>query len=68
MKKLIEKDFFRIDEVAEYFLVSDRTIMRWIEHGHLSSMKLNNVTRIPYQSVLKCKIGATVKNASATSQ
>ena len=51
---LPKKDLFRIDEVASYFSVTDRTIRLWIEHGHLGAKKISGVVRIPRESILEC--------------
>ena len=68
MEKLIDKDLFRVDEIAEYFSVTDRTVRLWIEHGHLKAERIGGSIRIPYQSVLDCRIGITVKNAARVNQ
>ena len=52
---LPKKDLFRVDEIASYFSVTDRTIRLWIEHGHLKSEKIVGSIRITRDSVLKCR-------------
>jgi excisionase family DNA binding protein len=42
----------RVEEVADYFSVTDRTIRLWIEHGHLESVKKVGTVRITRESVL----------------
>lgn len=57
MQKLPEKELLRVDEVAEYFSVTSRTIYLWIDHGHLKAEKTpTNTLRITRESVLKCRL------------
>ena len=51
---LPNKNFFRVDEVAKYFDVTERTIRLWIEHGHLQAKKIAGTVRIPKESILEC--------------
>ncbi len=53
---LPKKDLFRIDEVAQYFSITERTVRLWIEHGHLTAVKKGGTIRIPRKSVLDCHI------------
>lgn len=53
---LPEKALFRIDEVATYFDVTERTVRLWIDHGHLKAVKKAGVIRILRESILKCRI------------
>ena len=53
---LPEKALFRIDEVATYFSVTERTIRLWIEHGHLIAVKKGGIIRILRKSILDCHI------------
>ena len=53
---LPKKDLFRIDEVATYFDVTERTVRLWIDHGHLKAVKKAGVIRILRESILKCHI------------
>jgi len=52
MKDLPNKALFRVDEVAEYFDVTDRCIRLWIEHGHLKAQKIVGIIRIHRDSIL----------------
>ena len=52
MKDLPNKALFRVDEVAEYFSVTDRCIRLWIEHGHLKAQKIIGIIRIERDSIL----------------
>lgn len=58
---LPQKSLFRIDEVAAYFDVTDRTIRIWIEHGHLAREQINGIIRIPRESILTCRF-RSIKN------
>ena len=60
---LPEKDLFRVDEVADYFGVDERTIRLWIEHGHLVREKIVGVIRIPRESIIKCRFPKSEKNS-----
>jgi excisionase family DNA binding protein len=55
MNDLPNKALFRVDEVADYFSVTERCIRLWIEHGHLESEKIVGVVRITREAVLKCR-------------
>lgn len=52
---LPNKDLFRVDEVADYFGVTERTIRLWIEHKHLDAEKVVGIVRIARESILKCR-------------
>lgn len=54
--RLPDKTYFRIDEVADYFCVSGRTVRRWIEKGHLVCEKVVGCARITRQAILDCPI------------
>ena len=41
------KRYYRVDEVAEYFSISVRTVYRLIEEGELSRVKIRGCLRIP---------------------
>jgi excisionase family DNA binding protein len=59
---LPKKSLFRIDEVATYFSVTDRTIRLWIEHGHLQSEMIVGSVRIPRDSILHCRFNNVGNN------
>lgn len=49
------KELLRVDEVAAYFDVSERTVYLWVEHGKLEGRKLaRNILRVTRVSVLAC--------------
>ena len=53
---LPEKPLFRVDEVATYFSIEERTVRLWIQHGHLTAIKKGGIIRIPRKSILDCHI------------
>ena len=53
---LPKKDLFRVDEVATYFSVTERTVRLWIDHGHLIAVKKAGSIRILRKSILDCHI------------
>ena len=58
MLELPMKELLRVDEVANFFSVSERTIRLWAEHGHLEAVKIVGSIRITRESALKCRFGA----------
>lgn len=44
--------YFRVDEVARYFGVSDRTIYRRIDMGDLKVVRVGVCVRIPLEEIL----------------
>lgn len=54
MKELPQKALLRVDEVAAYFDVTDRTVRLWLEHGFFEAKKIGGVVRIYRESVLNC--------------
>ena len=55
MTNLPNKDLFRVSEVAEYFSVTPRCIYTWIKKDYLEIEKINGISRIPRESILKCR-------------
>ena len=49
---LTNRRYFRVDEVARYFAVSDRTIYRRIDMGDLKAVRLGVCVRIPLEEIL----------------
>ncbi|MDA8126499.1 MAG: helix-turn-helix domain-containing protein [Deltaproteobacteria bacterium] len=43
--------YYRVDEVARYFGVSDRTIYRLIDMGDLKAIRLRDCLRIPVEEI-----------------
>ncbi|MFH1481781.1 MAG: helix-turn-helix domain-containing protein [Pseudomonadota bacterium] len=41
------KQYFRVDEVAEYFSISVRTVYRFLDEGELKRTKIRGCLRIP---------------------
>ena len=57
MTQLPDKAHFRVEEVANYFDVTTRTIYLWIEHGHLKAHRIAGKSiRITRESIVKCKV------------
>jgi excisionase family DNA binding protein len=48
---LTTRRYFRVDEVARYFAVSDRTIYRLIDIGDLKAIRLRDCLRIPVEEI-----------------
>lgn len=57
---LPKKSLFRVDEVAAYFSVTDRTVRLWIEHGHLQSEMIVGSVRISRASILRCRFNKPI--------
>ena len=57
---LPNRDLFRINEVADYFSVSERTIRLWIEHGHFEIERLRGTIWVPRTSILKFRLKSRV--------
>lgn len=49
---LTNRRYFRVDEVARYFAVSDRTIYRRIDMGDLKVVRVGVCVRIPLEEIL----------------
>jgi excisionase family DNA binding protein len=63
MTDLPNKELLRVEEVAEYFSVTKKTIYLWIEHGHLDADKIaGSVIRITRTSVMKCRFAHKEQN------
>jgi excisionase family DNA binding protein len=41
------KQYFRVDEVADYFAISVRTVYRLIDEGDLKRTKIRGCLRVP---------------------
>lgn len=41
------KEYYRVDEVADYFAISVRTVYRLIDEGDLERTKIRGCLRIP---------------------
>lgn len=53
---LPNKELLRVEEVADYFSVTCRTIYLWIENGHLEAERTPGKSiRIIRESVQKCR-------------
>ena len=45
------KRYYRVDEVAAYFSVSDRTIYRLIDTGEIKAIRLRDCIRVSYEEL-----------------
>ncbi|MBN1227951.1 MAG: helix-turn-helix domain-containing protein [Deltaproteobacteria bacterium] len=43
----LHKNYYRVDEVAEYFSISVRTVYRLIDEGDLKRTKIRGCLRVP---------------------
>ena len=60
---LPDKVLLRVDEVAQYFDVTNRTVYLWIDHGHLEIIYTpGGQIRITKESINKCRFGKLIKN------
>lgn len=50
---LPDRTFLKVDEVAKFLKVSNKTVYRWCEEEDLQSVKLNKSRRIFRQSLLR---------------
>jgi excisionase family DNA binding protein len=48
---LTTRRYYRVDEVARYFHVSDRTIYRLIDMGDLKAIRLRDCIRVPVEEI-----------------
>lgn len=49
----LEETYYTIQEIAEKFKVSDRTVRNWIEEGKLEALRFGREFRIPESSLKK---------------
>jgi excisionase family DNA binding protein len=49
----LPKSLLRVDEVATYLNVTDRTVRSWIKHGDISAVKIVGTVRISWESLEK---------------
>lgn len=57
MTDLPDKTLLRVEEVADFFSVTNRTIYLWIEHGHLEAERTpGRSIRILRESVKNCRL------------
>jgi excisionase family DNA binding protein len=47
------KHYFRVEEVAEYFSISIRTVYRLIDEGELKRTKIRGCLRVPIGEIEK---------------
>ena len=56
MNELPNRALLRVDEVAEYFNVSNKTIYLWIDHGLLIAEKYKGIIRIPKEAITSFRL------------
>lgn len=61
MTTLPQKELLRVDEVASYFDVSNRTVYLWIDNGILEAEKIGGTIRIPRESVEACRMASKMR-------
>ena len=47
------KQYYRVDEVADYFAISVRTVYRLIDEGDLKRTKIRGCLRIPLDEITR---------------
>jgi excisionase family DNA binding protein len=47
------REWLRVDEVAEYWSVSVRTVYAWVKSGKLSAVRIGGSIRIPRAAALE---------------
>lgn len=60
LQGLPKRELLRIDEVANYFDVTETTIRVWIAHGHLQVEKLAGSIRILRSSVANFRLRSRI--------
>jgi excisionase family DNA binding protein len=58
MNELPKKPLLRVDEVAAYFDVTEKTIYLWIEHGLLEAEKYKRVIRVTRESIKNFRLAS----------
>ena len=56
MINLPNKTLLRVDEVAAYLSLSERTIRAWIKNGDLGAEKFVGTIRIRREAILNCGV------------
>lgn len=51
MVDLLPKRYYRVEEVAKYFTVSERTVYRLIDEGELKATKIRNCLRVSVEEI-----------------
>ena len=58
MTDLPKKPLLRVDEVASYFDVTEKTIYLWIDHGLLAAEKYKRVIRVTRESIAQFRLAS----------
>jgi excisionase family DNA binding protein len=48
---LLPKCYFRVDEVADYFAISTRTVYRIIDEGDLQTSRIHDCVRVSAEEI-----------------
>ena len=54
------KRYYRVDEVAHYFSVSDRTIYRLIDTGDIKAIRLRDCIRVSAEEIRELEVKFTI--------
>lgn len=54
------KRYFRVDEVARYFSVSDRTIYRLIDTGDIKAIRIRDCIRVSMEEIRELEVKFTI--------
>ena len=49
---LPDKAYFRIDEIAEYWGVTERSVRSYIDNGNLKAVRVGGTIKIPREAVI----------------
>ena len=60
MTDLPQKPLLRVDEVATYFDVTEKTIYLWIDHGLLEAEKYKRVIRVTRESIRNFRLASKI--------
>ena len=60
MTDLPQKPLLRVDEVATYFDVTERTIYLWIDHGLLEAERYKRAIRVTRNSIEKFRLASKI--------
>lgn len=51
MEQLIDRDYYALKDIAEYYGMSERTVRRWVDAGDLPAVLVGGSLRIPRNSL-----------------
>ncbi len=53
LRGLPNRDFYRFSEIAQYLVMSEKTVRDYIAHGHLEKVRHRGMMWIPRYSIIK---------------